>query len=141
VVFDLMVAVALSFAAAGPATEASPFTPLTLRLPAEVPGPEVLARWELIQGRNEGAGLHATYRFYIDPARPALYTVTQYRVPSETEKVLWNAGPRGRSLECYELLPEGWRRLEPTSERYRLEMGTAIRIYHMHNARTERPEP
>ena len=138
-VCDLVLAVALSFAAApSPAAEASP---LTLRLPADMPGPEVLARWELIQGRNEGEGLRATYRFYIDPRRAALYTVTQYRLPSETEKVLWNAGPRGRPLECYELLPEGWSRLDPTSERYRLEMATAIRIYYLHNARTERPEP
>jgi len=127
----LALAVAVSFAA--PPRPAFEGRPLTVRLPSEVPGPEILARWELIQGWKDSPGFRVSYRFYVDPARSALYRVTQYRVTPETEKVLWNAQPgSGAPLECYELLPEGWRRLDPASERYRAEMAMAVRIYYVH---------
>jgi hypothetical protein len=136
-----LVLTALMAVGASPAPPPTP--PLAHRLPDHLPRPDVLARWELIQGQSDSNGSRVSYRFYVDPARPALYRVTQYHLALETEKLLWNAEPgaRGGVLECYELLPEGWRRLEAGTDRYRMEMATAIRVYQLHRSATVPVEP
>ena len=130
----LVLVLPVLFAGASPTPSPwpSPSPALAYRLPEHLPSPQVLATWELIQGQAQSNGSRTSYRFYVDPARPALYRITQYRQHLETEKLLWNAEPGVGILECYELLPEGWRRLEPGTDRYRMEMATAIRIYQLH---------
>ncbi|HEX6739621.1 MAG TPA: hypothetical protein VF310_15180, partial [Vicinamibacteria bacterium] len=138
---SLMLALALAFLAAAPSPTPRALRPLSQQLPARLPDPAVLARWELIQGQADSNGSPVSYRFYVDPARPAIYRLTQYRLAMETEKLLWNAAPGARVLECYELLADGWHRLEPGTERYRLEMATAIRVYQLHNSIPVTVEP
>jgi hypothetical protein len=133
-----------------------PFTPpmdperLTEGFPQGLPSEETLARWEQIWGEGGSDELKVVYRFYIDPARPALYRITQYRVTrsqadsapvSDTEKLIWNAEPGSRApLQCFERVRTPgqawqWRRLEPDSHRYRIEMSTAMAIYRLHRSR------
>jgi hypothetical protein len=135
-----LILTALAFATPPPAVPEG--TPLNDRFPDHLPGPEVLARWELIQGSGDSGGQRVAYRFYVEPARAALYRVTQYRLLLETEKLLWNGQPgRGQPLELYELLSQGWTRMDSGTERYRAEMATAIRIYQLHRTLTTPPQP
>jgi hypothetical protein len=152
---DGCLALAAFLLLAGPASRA----PFTESLPPALPDPVTLARWEQIRGEAGDAGSRVIYRFYVDPARRALYRITQYRVVSakglaETEKLLWNEAPgSGTPLQCYERVAERhwttlwlwkrwrWRSLEPGSQVYRREMMIAIRIYHLHQASLEQSEP
>jgi hypothetical protein len=119
------------------------FTPA---LPEEMPSPATLAGWEKVEGEAETVDSAVSYRFYVNPIRPALYELTRYRLTRivqgadgsterrpETEKVLWNARPDAKQpIICYELRDGSWRKLEHGSPEYILEMGTAIHVYAMH---------
>ena len=159
----LVIWLSLVLAPAPPVVHAAVF-PLTDRLPDGVPGPETLAGWERVQGDTTNRDGHrVVYRFHVDPARGALYRLTQYQVmrparagatdsgPAlETEKLFWNAAPGSRRpIECFERFRAHgwatlwlgndwhWRRLEPGSPAYLAEMATAIRVYHLHRSRLE----
>lgn len=142
------------FLLAGPAGLA----PLTDVFPPALPGPLTLAGWEQIRGESSDAKGRVDYRFYVDPARLAIYRITQYRIvpaqgPAETEKLLWNETPGRARLQCYERVSERdetkpwlgerwrWRQLDPDSARYRREMMTAVEIYSLHQARVNSSEP
>ena len=144
-------AAAISIALAGT------FATLTPELPRGLPDARILGRWERVEGEGERDGLRAAYRLYVDPSRPGLYRITQYRVASgaaggpavpETEKLLWNGDPDRRApLRCWERVKTRswntlwlwkawrWRPLEPGSPRYRHEMTTAVRVYLLHRSR------
>lgn len=135
-------ATAVSFAAAAIGV-ASAFAPA---LPEGLPSPATLAGWEKVEGEVETADSTVSYRFYVNPRRPGLYELTQYRMTRivhgagvarerrpETEKVLWNAQPdQKQPLVCYEMRDGAWRRLEHGSAAYVAEMRTAIYVYSLH---------
>src|SRR2546422_11192210 len=73
--------------------------------------------WERIAGDVTTPSIHATYHFYVNPERLALYQVMHYRLTfrhpegeperryPQTEKLIWNEKPgqRGVPLRCFEL--------------------------------------
>jgi hypothetical protein len=134
--------VLVSFAAAAIGV-ASAFAPA---LPEGLPSPATLAGWEKVEGEVETTDSSVSYRFYVNPSRPGLYELTQYRMTRivqgaggarerrpETEKVLWNARPDEKHpLVCYEMRGGAWRRLEYGSAAYIAEMHTAIYVYSLH---------
>jgi hypothetical protein len=158
---DRSLALAAALLLGGPAHQdpVPAAAPLTETFPPALPGPLTLAGWEQVRGEASDASHRVVYRFYVDPARRALYRITQYRIVpekgvAETEKLLWNESPGTRvPLQCYERVAQRdwttlwlwkrwrWRRLEPGSQRYRREMMTAIRIYNVHRASFDQPEP
>jgi len=119
------------------------FTPA---LPEGMPSAATLAGWEKVEGEAETVDSAVSYRFYVNPIRPALYELTRYRLTrivqdangsterrTETEKVLWNARPDEKQpIICYELRDGSWRKLDHGTPEYILEMGTAIHVYSMH---------
>lgn len=111
----------------------------TLAPPYAITG---LAGWEVMDGELEPPGLAAGYRFYVNPARPALYTVMRYRVrdegtrPAPTEKFVWVERPgEPVPLRCFELVAPtpprtdpSWREMRPGTEEYVREMRTVIAV-------------
>ena len=70
-----------------------------------------LSGWELMAGELEPPGLAVGYRFYVNPARPALFTIMRYRVratgtgKAPTEKFVWVERPgEPVPLRCFEVL-------------------------------------
>ncbi len=93
------------------------------------------ADFELFGGELSSARLRAGYRFYVDPARGALFTVMRYRLRhdggkgSPTEKFVWNEQPTQRApLRCFEWVVThasgAWREISPGSAAYESEMAT-----------------
>ena len=111
----------------------------TLAPPHAIAG---LAGWEVMVGELEPPGLAAGYRFYVNPARPALYTVMRYRVRAEgtgaapTEKFVWVERPGERvPLRCFEIVAptppqteSSWREMQPGTEEYVREMQTVVAV-------------
>jgi len=93
------------------------------------------ADFEVFEGEVTSHRLKAGYRFYVDPARGALFAVMRYRVRpgggegSPTEKFVWNQQPGPRApLRCFEWV-EGrgggaWREIRPGGVAYESEMVT-----------------
>jgi hypothetical protein len=93
------------------------------------------ATYEVFQGELASSRLKAGYRFYVDPARAALFTVMRYRLRATggesmpTEKFVWNERPgQGVALRCFEWIEsaEGsaWRELAAGGVDYQREMST-----------------
>lgn len=114
---------------------------LSARLPAGVPDGAQLG-WEKITGEVDTATESLVYTFFVNPARPAIYELAQYRFvrvegPMRTpltEKLIWNKYPTGgKGPQCYELEDSGqWRTLERGSDEYRSEMGMTMHVYDVH---------
>ena len=82
------------------------------------------------------------YRFFVNPARPGLYSVMRYRLRAApgsdlvpAEKLLWVERPgEPVPLRCFELLPAAragtaaWREMEPGTPEYLVEMQTVIAV-------------
>lgn len=131
-------------------------------MPPELPDARTIAGWEKFAGHARMGDSSVTYELYVNPVRPALYEITRYRLTTtaagsdgrnrgheETEKVLWNAAPGKREpLLCFEWVAKRtwrklwlgrggeWRRLDPSTQAYKSEMRTAIRVYALHGERT-----
>jgi len=125
--------------------------PLSNTLPNGVPSAGVRATWERIDGDYETATEHVRYSLFVDPERPLLFRITQYRVSVRrplgsrprfedgTETVVWNAVPDSRvPLRCYaeERLgkpspgaPLSWRDVNPTTLEFKVSMNRAMEIY------------
>ena len=93
------------------------------------------AAFEVFGGEVDSGRLRAGYRFYVDPARAALFTVMRYRLRANgreappTEKFVWNERPgQGVALRCFEWVeasgPGSWRELSAGSAVYEQEMQT-----------------
>src|SRR5206468_486045 len=73
---------------------------LAADLPGALPTSQTLRGWETIGGRISGSEEDVVYRLYVDPQRPLLYRITQYRVTprpaaqggpaTPIEMVIWN---------------------------------------------------
>jgi len=134
---------------------------LAERMPAELPDGMTIAGWERFTGQIQMGDSSVIYELYVNPVRPALYEITRYRLTTtatgsdgrsqsheETEKVLWNSAPGKREpLHAFEWIAKRtwrklwlgaggeWRRIDPSTQAYKSEMRTAIRVYTLHNAR------
>jgi hypothetical protein len=131
----------------------APTRPLAEALPAAIPAAAERAQWERIDGEFTSGTDHVRYALLVDPTRPLLFRVTQYRVtgrpgghmsaPEESpETVIWNELPGERvPLRCFaEERRRDWRRLglkvrsswrdvTPGTLEFRLMMGRALQIY------------
>jgi hypothetical protein len=113
----------------GPWAAAADFTALP---PHPIVG---FAGFQVFEGELVSPRLKAGYRFYVDPARAALFTVMRYRlrnsgpVESPTEKFVWNEKPGQRvPLRCFEWIEATsggtWREMDLGSAAYVSEMRT-----------------
>jgi hypothetical protein len=127
---------------------------LATTLPAALPTPAVLADWERIDGTYDTVTEHVRYALFVDPERPALYRITQYRVSTRgetaaaagggaagVETLIWNETPGRRGpLRCFTeerrrswrtlFLPRSsWRDVAPGTPDFRARMMRAIEIY------------
>lgn len=93
------------------------------------------AAFEVFEGELASPRLKAGYRFYVDPARGALFTVMRYRLRPNgsgdptTEKLVWNERPgQPAPLRCFEWVEAqgggAWRELDPREASYEREMTT-----------------
>jgi hypothetical protein len=103
-----------------------------------------LAAWEVVEGELASPQLSAGFRFYVNPERPALYSVMRYRVRSgdasvkaPTEKFLWVEHPgKAVPIRCFELLvpetaagsPAKWREMVAGTGEYLREMQTVMAV-------------
>ena len=125
--------------------------PLSDTLPVGLPSARARADWERIEGHYETEAEHVRYALFVDPQRPLLFRITQYRVSPRRgagrergedgpEMVIWNATPgQPGPLRCFaEVLgrplrrrgtPPSWRDVNVSTDEFRANMGRAIEIY------------
>lgn len=120
---------------------------------AEAP-PEPIAGfvdWPFLSGEFQAGGLAFGYRFHVNPARPALYSVMRYRLrangqdPPPTEKFLWVERPgQPAPMRCFELQGPsgakavGWREMAPGTREYTQEMQTLRALLILQNREMQR---
>jgi hypothetical protein len=135
-------------------TSSSGLRPLSQTLPAGLPSAALRATWERIDGDYETASEHVRYSLFVDPVRPFLFRITQYRVSVRraagsrprfedgAETVVWNELPESPTpvpLRCFaEERPAAessaearpvWRNVTPTTPEFVASMRRAIEIY------------
>ena len=133
--------------------------PLSDSLPAGIPNAADRAGWERIAGDYDTASEHVRYALFVDPQRPALYRITQYRVSRRSgarsaETVIWNETPGQRGpLRCFAeerswswrtlwLVPRSsWRDVPPATPEFRGSMLRAIEIYNRANQHAHASPP
>jgi hypothetical protein len=115
-------------------------------MPTGLPAAGVLANWERIEGSFDTPTERVRYALFVDPERPALYRITQYRVSAlggarGAEMVIWNETPgrrvplrcfaevRTRSWRTLGLAQSSWRDVPPATTEFRTSMLRAIQIY------------
>jgi hypothetical protein len=110
-----------------------------------------VSRWLLVTGEFDAAGSRGFYRFYVNPARQAMYQLMRYRVEllgsrtgeagrrSSAERVayvrrpgisepmlLWVRGHAGA--------PHAWREIQAGTDEYRMEIGVLMGVLAAHRA-------
>ena len=126
--------------------------PLSATLPVGLPSAAQRASWERIDGDYDTGAEHVRYSLFVDPQRPLLFRITQYRVSvrrpagsrprfeDRAETVVWNEAPESRApLRCFaEERDDGaastaealsWRSVSPASPEFLASMRRAIEIY------------
>jgi hypothetical protein len=125
-------------------------------LPGGIPTARERARWERIDGDYDSGADHVRYALFVDPERPLLFRLTQYRVSTrngagggeasldaDRETVIWNATPGERApLRCFigadrpraggglgRAAALSWQDVDPASLEFRAHMGRALQIY------------
>ena len=153
----LAVAATVTAVVAGATPANRTTSPLTRALPGAMPSASAVATWERIDGQYENANEHVRYSLFVDPSRPLLYTITQYRVSLREqggpglgyawETVIWNERPGERvPLRCFTedrrrtwrtlwITPtSSWRDVSPQTQEFRNHMKRALEIYiRVHN--------
>ena len=130
------------------------FAPL---LPEGITGD--VAGWEIVSGEFETATARGAYRFYVNPARTAMYQLMRYRVEfvgathvsararGSAERVAFVRHPGVREpIACWEKQMPGvtpaWRRIGSATEEYKLEMQVLMYVLGVHRAaRAEQGSP
>jgi hypothetical protein len=148
----MFVAVALSVLGDLGCASSLGMRPLSEMLPPGVPSAAVRATWERIDGDYETTAEHVRYSLFVDPERPLLFRITQYRVSPRrpvgsrprfedgAETVVWNETPERRvPLRCFteERVPgtasakarPSWRSVTPKTPEFNASMHRAIEIY------------
>ena len=128
------------------------FRALSATLPVGLPSAAQRATWERIDGDYETEREHVRYSLFVDPERPLLFRITQYRVSPRrpagsrprfedgAETVVWNETPERRvPLRCFaEERLEGaastsavpsWRSVNPATPEFQRSMIRALEIY------------
>ena len=107
--------------------------------------------WTVVTGDFETTTERGAYRFYVNPARSAMYQLMRYRVellaPANAEerrrggaeRVAFVRRPGVREpMACWEKQEPGaslaWRELAAGTDEYRMEMGVLIRVLAAHGA-------
>ena len=127
--------------------------PLSSVLPLALPDAAARADWERIDGDYDTDTDHVRYSLFVDPQRPLLYRITQYRVSrwlgagrrrldQGQQTVIWNETPGRRDpLRCFAEERHGawrtvgvgvrssWRDVDPMTAEYRDSMVRALQIY------------
>jgi hypothetical protein len=127
--------------------------PLSETLPRGLPSAAMRAGWERINGDYETATEHVRYSLFVDPQRPLLFRITQFRVSPRrqgrgsrprfedgAEMVLWNEVPGTHvPLRCFaeeRLGPtatrdaqQSWRDVSPATPEFLASMYRAMEIY------------
>lgn len=93
--------------------------------------------WPFLSGELQTGEMSFGYRFYVNPERPALYSVMRYRLRgakegvAPTEKFLWVERPGQPSpMRCFELRfatagkEAGWREMAHGTQEYEQELQT-----------------
>ena len=143
----MRVAALLCAAAALACTTGSRFS---AHLPQGLPD---LARWERLRGSAEveAPPRKVEYELYIAPARPAVYSVTRYRITPKNaklpahEKLQWDRN--GVDVRRYECVPETaagstpcrWSELARGSPEYIGELGPLLSVYSFASRQSARP--
>jgi hypothetical protein len=140
----LLLALAVPAAASGPDAE-------PVFAPSLPDGVGSLAGWEIVAGDFESKDARGSYRFYVNPARGALYQLMRYRVELRgpagaaqpdrggAERVAFVRRPGVREpMACWERQPAGstpaWRELAAGTAEYNAEMGVLIQVLAVHRA-------
>ena len=115
--------------------------------------------WQLVTGDFETETARGAYRFYVNPARAAMYQLMRYRVEflapagtarrerTDAERVVFVRRPGVREpIACWEKQPPGaspaWREIAAGTEEYRFEMGVLMQVLAVHRAaRVATPPP
>src|SRR5262249_37640054 len=109
----------------------------------------------VVSGELTAPELSGGFRFYVNPERPALYSVMRYRLRSPahvrdekpaTEKFFWVEHPGGPlPMRCFELLDSGaagttaeWRELLAGTPEYVNEVRTLISVLAEQNRESRR---
>ena len=112
-----------------------------------------VSRWQLVSGDFDTSSARGEYRFYVNPARPAMYQLMRYRVQllegasgeevrrGGAERVAFIRQPGVREpMALWERGPAGadpaWLEVAAGTNAYRLEMGVLIRVLGVHGARS-----
>ena len=127
--------------------------PLSETLPSEIPSAAARAGWERIDGDYDTPSEHVRYSLFVDPERPGLFRITQYRVSRRppgagkrprfedaAEIVVWNEVPEHRvPLRCFAEEPAPpttsrasratWRQVSPATPEFLASMHRAMEIY------------
>jgi hypothetical protein len=126
--------------------------PLSETLPVGLPSTTLRATWERINGDYETATEHVRYSLFVDPQRPLLFRITQFRVSPRrpergsrprfedgAETVLWNEVPgtpgplrcfaEERSGSATRDAQQSWRDVSPATLEFRASMYRAMEIY------------
>lgn len=105
--------------------------------------------WEVVTGEFETRVARGAYRFYVNPARAAMYQLMRYRVElldpagaprrTDAERVVFVRRPGVREpIACWEKQPEGasaaWREVAAGTDEYRVEMGVLMQVLAVHRA-------
>jgi hypothetical protein len=143
----LAVAAAVLLATASAPARAEPAsTPFAATLP---PGIVDVSGWELVTGDFETPQMRGGYRFYVNPARLAMYQLMRYRVqrlatgtqPGDaalrSERVVFVRRPGVREpIDCWERQAPGavpeWRALAPGTPAYDAEMMLLMQVLAIH---------
>jgi hypothetical protein len=107
--------------------------------------------WQLVIGAFETRGARGEYRFYVNPARAAMYQLMRYRVQlldattdgerrrGSAERVAFVRQPGTRQpMLFWELEPPGvtpaWRAIGASTDEYRREIGVLMIVLAVHRA-------
>lgn len=110
-----------------------------------------VSRWELITGDFETQATRGEYRFYVNPARAAMYQLMRYRVQllgattgeerrrGTAERVAFVRQPGVRKpMLFWEREPAGvtpaWRAIGAGTDEYRMEVGVLMSVLAVHRA-------
>jgi hypothetical protein len=110
-----------------------------------------VSRWQIVTGDFDSAAVRGEYRFYVNPARAAMYQLMRYRVQllgattgeerrrSGAERVAYVRQPGVREpMLFWEREPAGvtpaWRSIGAGTDEYRMEIGVLLRVLAVHRA-------
>lgn len=105
-----------------------------------------VSRWEVVTGDFDTSLMRGSYRFYVNPARQAMYQLMRYRVElldragdggrGSAERVAFvrHPGAREPMLIWVRQAPGEWRALVADTEEYKIEIGVVIGVLAIHRA-------